>query len=272
MSYKNTVRSLLAILAMSGLAACSSNSGGSVEPGPSALSPAAEQTEVITLADVKATSVRDARGTVLSVEAASIPGNFGAVNKAMIVRTTKDNVTRFDVELGAGNASVAKFAGTDLAKLMPAAEGLAAYASAVSASPTQLKEFTVVFADGSSVLYAVGAEQKQEQPKQEQPKQEQPKQEQPKQEEPKQEQPKQEQPKQEEPKQEQPKQEEPKQEQPKQEQPKQEEPKQEQPKQEQPKQEEPKQEQPKQEQPKQEEPKQEQPKQETPKQGGTAQG
>jgi hypothetical protein len=291
------VRSGLILLALCGLAACSSGSNGSA---PRAGNHSSDIAANATRYTVTIASVTDADGNVVPMESSSVLSQLKSIDMAAV---STESVTAEDgslsertvIDLRDARGSIVKFHSTDM--VTATAEGAFAATADLATAEGAITQMLVHVEDGRAlnVVLAFGAAQddgsqdqakqdqakqdeakqdeaKQDEPKQDQPKQDQPKQDEPKQDQPKQDQPKQDQPKQDQPKQDQPKQDQPKQDQPKQDQPKQDQPKQDQPKQDQPKQDQPKQDQPKQDQPKQDQPKQDQPKQDQPKQDTGKQG
>ena len=285
---KNTVRSLLAFLAMTGLlSACGSQSNqGDASASEGALNYSGDakvlSSEVTQEASVEVLSITDASGVPVSIESQGLTDRLGRITKAIVKKETiqvgNDLRERAIVELSDGQQTIASFESDVnymVLSLLSSDLSVTGAMAEVADGKIQSLEISVVDGHPVNVVFLFGAEQdqpkqdepKQDQPKQDQPKQDQPKQDQPKQDQPKQDQPKQDQPKQDEPKQDEPKQDEPKQDEPKQDEPKQDEPKQDEPKQDEPKQDEPKQDMPKQDEPKQDEPKQDMPKQDEPKQG-----
>jgi hypothetical protein len=292
---KKTVRSVFAVLAVLGMAACSQGTGsgaGAVAPARSTDGTTILSQEVTQKASIKLASVTDEAGQPVAIESSTVLGQVSAIDRAIVSKEVVQAADgsaaeRMVIDLGDVNGSIVKFHGDSaMTNLSVVTGGFPASHAEVAMAEGQVASMLMRIEDGRAlnVVLAFGAEQKQDngnqddgkqeqnqdqkqdEPKQDQPKQDQPKQDQPKQDQPKQDQPKQDQPKQDQPKQDQPKQDQPKQDQPKQDQPKQDQPKQDQPKQDQPKQDQPKQDQPKQDQPKQDQPKQDQPKQDQPKQ------
>jgi hypothetical protein len=243
------VRSVLALLAMCGMAACSAGSGSS----PSGAAPALDNSGAPTAAPAafQTASVETSLKPVdATVDTASEMSHLSLITSA-VVSASADGAGRIIELRDASGASVLVVnSSADYMTSSSGTDGVVVSNVVVDHNDDMTIKSLSARVGNVDAVFTFGAvdkgqdqgqnqgqNQSQTTPKQEMPKQEMPKQEAPKQEAPKQEAPKQEAPKQEAPKQEAPKQEAPKQESPKQETPKQETPKQETPKQETPKQE-----------------------------------
>ena len=271
------VRSVLALLAMTGMAACSGAAGNNT---PNAEVARSEGGNYNLSQPVQRASVTTTFVDTATAEDSALYGRLMSITAAEVTRMTETETMHVIDLRDAAGASVVKFnAAEDFSGATSVTEGIAGTAEVVLAEGVvtemraKIDNLDVIFAFGPEQIDNGGdqnqgqdQDQKQDTPKQDTPKQDTPKQDTPKQDTPKQDTPKQDTPKQDTPKQDSPKQDSPKQDSPKQDSPKQDSPKQDSPKQDSPKQDSPKQDSPKQDSPKQDSPKQDSPKQDSPKQ------